>query len=223
MFYLRLNRKKPGTITALALMVFMLVSCAPKTYRSLRVAEGEPGCIQKFRPVFDRVLYQASVDVVGNHLSGILLIKQMPDSSTRWLFTNEAGFKFFDFEFSKDGEFRVYSIIDKMNKDAVKSTLKKDFQLLLMNHLPNAVKPYRFKGQTTEEMYFAYHEGEDFYYYITGPDCANLVRMERGSSTRKVLEAFVKNGADRTPDEIKIHHNNFKFDINLKRIYDNAE
>lgn len=204
-------------------VMFILSSCAPKAYKNLQQHNGSAECLQKFQPKFERVLYRTTVDVAGNHLSGILLIKQMQDSSTRLLFTNEAGFKFFDFEFSKAGNFKVHSIIDKMDKSAVKKTLQKDFQLILMNKSLEFLKPYGFKNLKTHEKYFAYNEGEDFYYYITNEDCSKLVRMERGSSTKKVLEAFVKDMNDGVPDIINIHHNNFNFDINMKRFYDDAE
>lgn len=211
---------------ALIFLTFIFLyfsSCAPKAYKNLQQTDGSAECLQKFQPKFERVLYRTSVDVVGNHLSGILLIKQMPDSTTRLLFTNEAGFKFFDFEFSKSGDFKVYSIIDKMNKESVKKTLQKDFQLILFNQPLINLKSYQFKQQKNNENYFAYNEGEDFYYYITNPDCSQLLRMERGSSTKKVLEAFAKDLKDGVPDSINIHHVNFNFEINLKRIYDNAE
>ena len=202
----------------------VVISCAPKAYKNLQPIQGSAAqCVSKFQPVFKRALFRTTVDVVGNHLSGILLIKQMPDSSTRLLFTNEAGFKFFDFEFSSLGTFKVYHIIEKMDKESVKKTLKKDFQLVLFNKPLKFLKPYHFSGKKESENYFAYNEGEDHYYYITDPDCSQLLRMERGSSTKKILEAFAFDFKDGVPDSVKIHHTNFNFDINLKRIYDNAE
>ncbi|HQY12763.1 MAG TPA: hypothetical protein PK133_11145, partial [Ferruginibacter sp.] len=78
-------------------------------------------------------LYSTTVDVSGNHLSGLLLVKKMPDSSTRMVFSSEMGLSFFDFEFSADGNFKVYSIIKKMNRKAVIKTLRHDFELVLMN------------------------------------------------------------------------------------------
>lgn len=202
------------------ILLLLLFSCAPKAYKNLQQAEGNAECLQKFQPNFQRALYRATVDVTGNHLSGLLLIKQMPDSSTRLLFTNEAGFKFFDFEFSETGDFKVHSIIDKMDKEAVKKTLHKDFKLILFNKPVTVLKPYKFKEQSATENYYAWNEGEDFYYYITNTDCTQLLRMERGSSTKKVLEAFSGGIKDGVPDSIKIHHTNFNFDISLVRIYD---
>ncbi len=218
-------RRKAASTLALLILAFSFYfsSCAPKAYQQLARAEGNAACVYQFQPRFKRVLYRASVDVTGNHLSGVLLIKQMPDSATRILFTNDAGFTFFDFEFSRSGTFIVHSIVENMNKGAVKQTLKKDFQLILFNQPAGVLKPYRFKNQKEGEIYFAWHEGKDYYYYVTNTACTRLLRMERGSSSKKVVEAFSGDVKDGVPDSIKIHHTNFNFDINLKRIYDNPE
>jgi len=46
---------------------------APDSYRGADVS-----VLQKFKPAFTVALYNTTVDVVGNHLSGLLLIKKMP-------------------------------------------------------------------------------------------------------------------------------------------------
>lgn len=223
MTYSALNKKLLNLLSITVLLALLLASCAPKTYKSLQSLNGNADCIAAFLPKYERVLYRTTVDVAGNHLSGILLIKEMPDSSTRLVFSNEAGFKFFDFEFSKTGDFKVYSIIRKMDKESVKKTLKKDFQLILMNKPVSYLKPYRFKGQKEDEKYYAYHEGKDYYYYITNKDCTSLLRLERGSNTKKVTEALMQLQKDGVPESIGIQHKNFNFEINLKRIEENAE
>ncbi len=223
MTYSALNKKSLNHLSITIIAVLILISCAPKTYKNLQSLNGNAVCISEFLPKYDRVLYRTTVDVAGNHLSGILLIKEMPDSSTRLVFSNEAGFKFFDFEFSKTGDFKVYSIIRKMDKESVKKTLKKDFQLILMNKPVNHLSPYRFKAQKEDEKYYAYHEGKDYYYYITNKDCTSLLRLERGSSTKKVTEAILQLQKDGVPESISIQHKNFNFEIILKRIEENAE
>ncbi|MFV0604374.1 MAG: hypothetical protein ACK5NK_00910 [Niabella sp.] len=225
MHYSPLN-KSGYSFTSLLFCVLLiagLFACAPKAYKNLRQLDGSADCMQQFKPNFKRALYRTTVDVAGNHLSGILLIKQMPDSTTRLLFTNEAGFKFFDFGFSKTGAFTVHAIIKKMDKKAVKKTLQKDFQLLLMNFPQAYIKPYTFKGQQANEKYYAYQNGNDFYYYITNINCKQLIRMERGSHTKKVVVANSSQLHNGLPDTLKIHHLNFNFDINLTIINENAE
>lgn len=200
-------------------LLLVIGACAPVAYKDLQKTTGDVQCIQQFKPHMQRTLYRASVEVTGNHLSGILLIKQMPDSSTRIVFTNEAGYTFFDFEFGADGAFSVHTIIAKMDKEAVRKTLRKDFELVLMNRLPASGVVFK-RGH---EYYYAFSHGSDIYYYITDASCSNLIRMERGNSRKKVLEATRGPMKEGVPESLDIRHTNFNFTINLKRIYDNAE
>src|SRR5688500_119966 len=106
-------------------------NCA-SDYRHLQAAEPSGQCITKLAPSeFQTAWYHASVDVVGNHISGLLLIKSMPDSSYRAVFTNEAGVTFFDFGFLQNGSFKVHNVIKHLNKGPVIQTLRKDFELIL--------------------------------------------------------------------------------------------
>ena len=82
----------------------------------MQSATADVNVLQKFKPAFTVALYNTTVDVMSNHLSGLLLIKKMPDSSTRVVFSNEMGLGFFDFEFAPDGSFKIYSIMKKLNK-----------------------------------------------------------------------------------------------------------
>lgn len=179
-----------------------------------RVSGNDADCVRSFQPVFTTALYNAQVNVTGKHLSGILIIKTMPDSSTRMVFSNEAGFKFFDFGFDKKG-FKVYYIVSQMNKKPVIKTLRKDFELVLMKHI-HAASYYAMKEES--EYYYVFPDGKDHYYYVTDSACSRLIRMERGSKKKKVVEAVMETGKDGMPDTIGIRHNNFSFDIGLKRL-----
>ncbi|HEX5026036.1 MAG TPA: hypothetical protein VFV68_12230 [Agriterribacter sp.] len=180
---------------------------------------GDANCVEFFKPFFPRALYSASVNVVGKHLGGLLIIKAMPDSSIRMVFTNEVGFSFFDFGFKGD-EFTVYHIIDQMDKKAVIKTLRKDFELILMQHI-YAGSSYTLKNGS--EYYRVFPHDGDYYYYVTDSACTKLIRMERGSRKKKVMEAITGDYTMGIPDTIGIKHNNFDFTIELKRIQDHAE
>jgi hypothetical protein len=184
-------------------------------YENLQKADGDPSCLLQFRPQFTKVLYNTQVDVVGKHLSGILLIKNMADSSTRMLFSNEIGFKFFDFEFSANGNFKVYYILKQMNKKAVLKTLQKDFELILMQHLDmNAVHILK----DLENRYYAFPQSKGSYYYITDSNCHQLVRIEKASKRKPVVKAIMQNYDEGMPDTIGITHTKFNFTIGLKRL-----
>ena len=201
-------------------LFFLLNSCAPAAYKQLQQTRGDVHCIDPFKPDIRRALYQTSVDVAGHHLSGLLLIKQMPDSATRIVFTNEVGYTFFDFEFTKEGNFIVHSILPKMDKEAVKKTLRKDFALVLMNQLNSGTATIFKKNNET---YYAFADGRDVFYYVTDEGCSRLIRMERGNTRKKVLEATRCDLKEGVPEFITIHHSNFNFTIDLKKIDDHAE
>ena len=166
-------------------------------------------------PRFTVALYHTQVNVMGNHLSGLLLIKKMPDSSTRLVFSNEMGFKFFDFEFDTAGKFKVYSIIKQLDKKPVVITLKKDFELLLMQQPDSAIVDVR---QNKGLVYFIYPQTKGWYYYITDSSLNKLLRLQRVSKTKIVVTASMQNYSNGMPDTIAIVHNNFNFTIDLKRI-----
>ena len=131
------------------------------------------------------------------------------------VFSSETGFTFFDFEFSKEGNFKVYSIIKQMNKKPVIKTLRKDFELVLMQHLQNKTI-YTLTDKTV--LYVAFPQIKGFYYYITDSLCKQLIKMERASKSKVVVEAIMQNYINGMPDTIGISHKNFNFDIGLKRI-----
>ncbi|MGN6439595.1 MAG: hypothetical protein ACTHMM_23920 [Agriterribacter sp.] len=194
---------------------WLLLACAgcSSSYKKMQRVGNNVHCIQAFKPQFTTALYNTQVNVVGKHLSGILIIKAMPDSSIRMVFSNEAGFKFFDFEFTKN-DFKVYYIVSQMDKKPVIKTLRKDFELVLMQHL-NAPS---YTLQQDDQLYQVFANGKDHYYYITDTACSRLIKMERGSRRKKVMEATMENVKDGMPDTIGIRHNNFSFDIGLKRL-----
>ena len=192
----------------------LILSCSP-AHKQMQSAAADISVLQKFKPAFTVALYKATVDVVGNHLSGLLLIKKMPDSSTRMVFSNEMGLTFFDFEFAADGNFKVYSIIKKMDKKSVIKTLRHDFELVLMNTLDNSKVTIRTENGM---LYFIFPQTKGFSYYITNADGSELVKMERASKQKTIVEAVMQNYINGIPDTIGISHKTFEFNIGLKRI-----
>lgn len=194
--------------------LFFMLACSP-AHKQMQTATADVHTLQKFKPVFTVALYNTTVDVVGNHLSGLLLIKKMPDSSTRMVFSSETGFTFFDFEFAADGTFKVHSIIKKMNKKSVLKTLQHDFELVLMNKLNYSEASVRANNG---ELYFIFPQTKGFNYYITNTEGTEMLRMERASNKKVIVEAVMKNYINGIPDTIGISHKTFEFNIGLKRL-----
>ena len=76
------------------------------------------------------MLFKATIDIRNQHLTGLMLIKAMPDSSVRIFFTNEIGMTYFDF-IMKNGTFQAAYCFDPMNKKVVISLFRTCFELML--------------------------------------------------------------------------------------------
>ena len=78
--------------------LLIVLGCGRPLYQNLQTSTSNTNCLLKFKSDFSTVLYYTHINVVEKHLSGLLLLKKMQGGTTRVVFTNEAGVKFFDFE-----------------------------------------------------------------------------------------------------------------------------
>lgn len=184
-------------------------------YKNLHPATGDINYIQKFRPDFNNALYKAEIDVTGHHLSGLLLVKKLPDSSIRMVFSNEMGFKFFDFEFKQNGDFNALYVVKQMDKKPVIKTLRKDFELILFPP-KDAQKAYLLKD--AYNLYYIFPKQKGSFCYMTDLDGNEIKTMEISSPHKPIVQAIMKNYTNGVPDTIGIMHTNFNFTIGLKRI-----
>jgi len=192
----------------------LLLNCA-SDYRNLKAVQVDVDCITKIAPrPIHTSWYHARVDVAGNHISGLLLIKNMPDSSKRVVFTNEAGVTFFDFGFSSDGSFVIHAIVKKLNRKPVVKTLRKDFELILA--LPFRKGTYQ-TWTDGEEVFFGVKEKNETAYFIISKDCSSLHRLEWGDARkRKVTVQLIGSGYP-APEKFELIHHTFDMRISLTR------
>jgi hypothetical protein len=194
-------------------LLFSAFGCA-SDYKGMQKYASDKTCFEKVRPRgLQTNWYTANVDVAGQHLSGLLFIKQMPDLSYRTVFTNEAGVTFFDFEFTSENGFHIHKIIKQLNKKAVITLLGKDFSLLLGKPFLGKVDGYRLG----DEIFFGSEQKNEVAYFITDKDCASLRRLEIGSR-RKQKVTIMFEGKVENPEHIAIKHHTFNMVINLKKI-----
>ncbi len=222
MLFFRLTNRCPAAVWLLS-MAACIFFCVPATarksqYSHLKSIAGDVNCIRNFAPRFSNTLYSASIDVTTHHFSGILFFKLMPDSSTRVVFTNEMGVKFFDFAFTKNNEFIRYYVMAKMDKKIIVKALRNDLELVILHQdLSKALL-------LTDSVYYytAIPTKKGNNYYITD-HCSKLIRIEKSSKIKPVVEVQMLNYKAGVPDSIDIEHKNFKFNIELKRIEKDAE
>jgi hypothetical protein len=195
--------------------VVLLAACA-SDYKTLKPAQTDPLCAAKFSPRGLRTAwYTAHVDVYTRHLSGLLLVKQMPDSSSRVVFTNEAGVTFFDFEFDSAGHFTLKQSIEQLNRKAVITSLQKNFALALgIPFKHRELKTWSAPGAR----YMGVEQKKETAYFITDADCASLQRLELGSKRKQKVTVARWGRDDKAPDSLKIQYHTFNMVILLKKL-----
>jgi hypothetical protein len=115
-------------------LVLLLAGCTslrPVGLKPCRGTSPSAAClISPYKGRFEKMLFKASIDIRNEHLTGLMLIKMMPDSSTRIVFTNEIGMTFFDFILKK-GTFRTGYCFEPMNKKPLIGMFRTCFELML--------------------------------------------------------------------------------------------
>jgi len=169
-------------------------------------------CFDSSTPKFASALFSASVDVVGHHISGLLFLKTMPDSSQRAVFSNEAGITYFDFEWKKNGEFKTHQVLKKLRKKIVLNALRKDFELVLV---PLSI--FKIMAKRADGEYSTARKRETVI-FKTASDCRSIVSVDvLGKKSKLVNVRFFPEGRN-IPDSVSIVHSNFKMKIGLKRL-----
>ncbi|RQO31605.1 hypothetical protein DBR32_06525 [Taibaiella sp. KBW10] len=210
--------------------LLLLSACKVRSYQQAQAVPAAqkatyPSSSLSFQPKFDKVLYNCVVDgrsPLGKkyHLSGLLFIKQLDDSSTRVVFQNQMGISYFDFGWSKDNTFTVHSIMPQMDKAALIKTLKKDFELLLFKHLPDTYTGMYHMPKDPGKVYMRFALSKGFVYYIF--EGAQLHRIENADERKKVIVMQLAPTAIGTlPESVMINHLRAHFSIQLQQLQPN--
>lgn len=101
--------------------------------REIQVAGNVP---EKFAPLGHldgSLLFKAGFSVFGDYYSGLVLIKEMPDSGAiHIVFLSELGLNLLDLSYYND-EFEVENVQEFLNRPSLLKTLQKDFRCLLLD------------------------------------------------------------------------------------------
>ncbi len=205
-------------------LLLLTLSCNKKIYKDKQeISFSSAISAADLKPRFNQELYRCVVDgkfaLKKFHLSGLLYFKNFSDTATRVLFQSEMGATFFDFGWDQKDSFKVYSIIDQMNKPALIKTLKKDFELLLVKNLGNAPSGIFNFNHDPSKSFVRFELEKGFVYYIIDKE-RKLQGIENADEQRKVVVMDISPAetAQGLPASLSIKHLRAGFTIDLKKI-----
>ena len=168
--------------------------------------------------------YKASIDVIGKHLSGILIFKMQEDSSIRTVFINEMGVTFFDITFYEN-TYQWNTIMESMDKKAVKISLAKDLGMILMKGIfvkKPAIAAANIQGLPANTPFVIEkklkRKGIVKYYLLSGSH--EIPQIENYGRKKKVISITQKyKDKNSMPDSIFVQHHTVPFTISLKHLH----
>ncbi|MCR5861380.1 hypothetical protein LRS05_04100 [Flavobacterium sp. J372] len=204
------------------LILFLLISstvifssCAVKTvagYSPIAQIDKKEVRTDYFTDIKADYVYKAAIEVYGNNLGGIVIIKKTGADSHRVAFTTEFGNKLFDFTFTGN-EFTVNYILEDLDRGIIKNTLRDDFRLLLKNS-------YSIESmyENPETIVYKSNDGKRFNYLFTDRNSGRLKKLVNATKTKEKVEISYDDITNTLAKSIIIAHKNIKLRIALNYI-----
>ncbi len=196
----------------ISLSLLLLTSCSPiiKDYLAEKNSVSQ---IENhyFSDTEKDYVYKAQIDIYGNYIGGILIIKPLAEGHHRIVFTTEFGAKMLDMEL-KNNELIKNKIVKKLDKNIIINTLKKDFEILLQEKT-KVLNTYRF-GRNT--IYQTKKENR-FNFYFYNPQ-NELFKITNTTKYKEKVVFLFSNFKNKKPQHIRMKHENIKLVIELKRL-----
>lgn len=192
----------------------ILGACTPSALPGSAAAEKD---IRKFIPLEghgDRLLFKTGIDLGKKHFSGLILLKSLPDSSTRVVFLSELGLNLLDMSY-RQGSFQVHSVKDFLDRKLIIRTLQGDFRALLLD-LPQLTNfeldRSMDEGVEAELLRVRHRQGRSSYWY----------REQYGTYRIKNMEGLCRRSdvqITRDPRlEITVRHRGMRLQIHMQEL-----
>lgn len=157
-------------------------------------------------------VYKCQMDIYKNHVSGILIIKKIKETTHRVVLTSDFGNKLIDFEVSKN-DFKLNYVLPDLDKKIVINFLKSDFQELLRQKYPVNES---FENESSK-IYLSKTEKKNYYLFFNKEN--NLLKQIIYTKNNKEKIDFSFDAKKHIfADSLNLQHKDFKINIKLFQI-----
>ena len=157
-------------------------------------------------------VYKCQMEVYGNDISGILIIKKISETTHRVVMTSDFGNKMIDFEISEN-DFKLNYVLADLDKKMVINFLKNDFQELLRQKYLVAESIENdnsniFRSEVDKKDYFLYFNKEN----------SLLTQIVYTKNKKEKINFTFEAKKPTFAETIHLEHKDFKIDIKLFKI-----
>ncbi|MBP1166861.1 MULTISPECIES: hypothetical protein [unclassified Chryseobacterium] len=195
-----------------SLILILAVSC--KTYKLTEakpVSSSEKMVENLYFSSGEDYVYKCQMDIYKNHVSGILIIKKLNETTHRVALTSDFGNKLIDFEVSENN-FKLNYVLSDLDKKIVINFLKNDFQQLLKKQYPVSES---FENENAK-IYLSKIENKSYYLFFSKN---NLLKQIIYTKNNKEKIDFTFDAKKHIfADSLNLQHKDFKINIKLVQI-----
>jgi len=191
----------------------LLVSCKSYQLKDVKsVSNTEKTVENLYFSSKEDYVYKCQMDIYKNHISGILIIKKISDTTHRVVMTSDFGNKMIDFEISEN-DFKLNYVLADLDKKMVINFLKNDFQeLLKRNYLVNE----SFENDDSK-IYLSRIDKKRYYLFFNKEN--NLLKQIIYTKNNKQKIDFSFDAKKHIfADSLNLQHKDFKINIKLFQI-----
>ena len=126
--------RKPYLLLSSFFLFSFFVSCHISKFKQPKQCNRVVITNKAFEPVLNKTKatkYKGSIDVLKNHLTGIIIVKQTDSATTHIIFVTEIGMKMFDFEW-KNNEMKAAYVFEPLNKPTLIKALLSNFKQMFL-------------------------------------------------------------------------------------------
>lgn len=199
-------------VIGLLISMQFVISCSTAGYKTLASsAENHIKEPHIFVRDFKKAVYKTSINIYGNNLTGLTLIKKT-DSAMRVVSMSELGIKYFDFEFPDDQqlEFKVHYVMEPLNKDFIISKISKEFRLMFS--LPNFERSSVMMSKKNTSQLLFKSKNEIYFFDQTGA-ITEISKLRWPIAPKPIIR--LSDYKQSFPQSINIDYSNVSFELDV--------
>lgn len=157
-------------------------------------------------------VYKCQMDIYKNHISGILIIKKISDTTHRVVMTSDFGNKMIDFEISEN-DFKLNYVLADLDKKMVINFLKSDFQELLKRKFS-----VNESFENNDSKIYLSNVDKKQYYLFFDKNSGLLNQVIYTKNRREKIDFTFEAKKHTFAETINLQHKDFKINIKLFQI-----
>lgn len=196
-----------------SLILILAVSC--KTYKltDVKPASASEKTVENlYFSSGEDYVYKCQIDIYKSHISGILIIKKLNDTTHRVALTSDFGNKLIDFEVSENN-FNLNYVLPDLDKKIIINFLKNDFRQLLKRKYPVNES---FENENTK-IYLSKIDNKSYYLFFSKEN-GLLKEIVYTKNNKEKIDFTFDAKKPIFADGLSLQHKDFKINIQLFQI-----